>query len=115
MSHLEEACKIIAKMSADEQTRLRTWINMPKEDQNKVLSDVIQAVQQYKANTTWLESAQRNVWASERALVEALERMTGLKGLEIEAGDQWDCPSSPTQHCVFHGDCIYCHQPKERK
>jgi methylphosphotriester-DNA--protein-cysteine methyltransferase len=115
MSQLKEACLIIAKMSPNEQTRLRTWINMSPDEQSRAISAVILANQLHKTATASQEAAERAVWAAEAALVEALEKMTGLKGLEIEAGDEWDCPSSPTQHCVFHGDCIYCHQPKERK
>jgi len=36
----------------------------------------------------------------------------------LEYGDEWDCETSPTKHCVFPeggGDCIYCHLPQERK
>lgn len=41
---------------------------------------------------------------------------------DLEMPRSWDCPKSPTGHCVYHpetdgalDDCIYCHQPDERK
>ena len=35
---------------------------------------------------------------------------------------EWDCPESPFGWCMYHilndkanDDCVFCHQPKERK
>lgn len=41
----------------------------------------------------------------------------------ISEDDGWDCPNSPTKHCVYGDElhkydedsCIYCGQPEERK
>lgn len=41
---------------------------------------------------------------------------------EVTFGHAWECPDSPTAKCVYHDEtdpahdnCIYCHQPEERK
>lgn len=45
-----------------------------------------------------------------------------FKLMDLEMPRSWECPKSPTGHCVYHpetdgalDDCIYCHQPEERK
>lgn len=41
---------------------------------------------------------------------------------DLRIGDFWDCPKSPTGHCVYDrykdpvmDDCLFCHEPAERK
>lgn len=44
-----------------------------------------------------------------------------LKAEDIHIGYSWDCPSSPTKHCIYdnaadpmHDDCLFCGDPSDR-
>lgn len=57
-----------------------------------------------------------------QALVKVLDGYHGLKPEYIGFARHWDCPESPTDHCVYNrekdpaqDDCLFCHQPYERK
>jgi hypothetical protein len=45
-----------------------------------------------------------------------------LGSFDLVIGDYWECPESPTGHCVYdryedpaHDNCIFCGDPEERK
>ena len=63
----------------------------------------------------------------ERAKVDALQFASELEKLPdaivfLRIGTFWDCPKSTIGLCVYehfedraHDDCIFCHDPEERK
>lgn len=60
--------------------------------------------------------------ACRKAIKETPEGQKVADG-DLILGDDWDCPSSPTGKCAYDrendpgdcDDCIFCHQPEERK
>jgi len=66
-----------------------------------------------------LSEAEHNARALERAIV--LDAVPGHEEHTIQIGS-WECPTSPLGVCAYdseadpcHDDCLFCHDPSERK
>ena len=70
-----------------------------------------------KAKVQAVNTAKRELWDCTRDFEHQIAQLWGLESVELSL--EWDdCSKSPFKHCVFEGhggDCIFCHEPKERK
>ncbi len=64
-----------------------------------------------------------SLWAMQSALLDLAAEALGRDD-DVEGGDQWECENkeNPIGMCVYDGhedpawdDCLFCHEPFERK
>lgn len=87
---------------------------------NRVYESILNMISFYDKEQSILLSKQQTLYEE---LMKRLKEDTGIDCPEtFIRGEGCDCPTSPIKTCVYDGqkdpccdDCIYCHQPFERK
>lgn len=63
-----------------------------------------------------LEEAQHALWKVENEVAWNI-CPEGHNHTQLAISSEWECEKSPIGWCVFehHSDCLFCHEPQERK